>query len=137
VSSNRERVRERVEAARKVAAASGSTMDRVLEAVAPTWGVSGHELAQLKHLARTLPASPTAEHTKVAKLADGAAKKLAAEQQAAGDASAALAYRNYQALKATNPHAAALAMNANADEINRGRELAAAATPDPEPPQAA
>lgn len=73
----------------------------------------------------------------IAKQPERKATVLAAQRTMQADAAAVLAFKDYQALKATNPHAAALRILEDSDAIFRGRELAEAATPDPEPPQAA
>jgi hypothetical protein len=73
----------------------------------------------------------------IAKQAERKATVLSVQRTMQADAAALLAFNDYEALKARNPHAAALRLNEDSDAIFRGRELAAAATPDPEPPQAA
>lgn len=133
MSSNRERVA----AAIKAASFLGKPVDEVLTALAPTWGINNIELAQLKQdAARVVPAPTTAE-VLGAEIASRNATKLSVQRQAQADATALVAFRDYETLKAKNPHAAALRLNEDADAIFRGRELAQTATPDPEPPQAA
>ncbi len=129
MSSNRERIA----AAQKVAEASGKSVAQVLEVMAPTWGVNAIELAQLKHQAGNVEPAVTTAEVLSAEIASRGATKLSVQRQAQADAAALLAFRDYQSLKAQNPHAAAARLNKDADAIFRGRELAAAATPDPGP----
>jgi hypothetical protein len=133
MSSNRERVAAAIAAAK----ATGKSVDEVLTALAPTWGVNAIELAQLKHNAANVVPGRTTAEVLTAQIAAQGATKLAVQRQAQADAAALVAFRDYEALKAKNPHAASARLNEDADAIFRGRELAAAATPDPEPPQAA
>ena len=72
----------------------------------------------------------------VAKEVERKATVLSLQRTMQADAAATLAFKDYQALRASNPHAAALRLLEDSDAIFRGRELAQAAT-DPEPPQAA
>ena len=106
----------------------------MLDVLAPT--LPPHEVALLKRQAGTQPPAPRAAQPLINQIAQRDASKLAVQQSRERDAAAIVAFRDYSRLKATSPFAAAAAMNANAEQINTGRRLAAETT-DPEPPQAA
>lgn len=126
--------RERIAAAQKAAEISGKSLRATIDDLAPTWNLAPHDLALLHVQAAQQPAARSAAQPLVNQIAQRDAAKLAVQRKREGDAAAILAFENYQRLKASNPVAAAASMNANAFEINRGRELA---TEPPEGPEAA
>jgi hypothetical protein len=133
VSSNRELI----VAVRTVVAESGKTYAEALAALAPTWGLTGAEAGALLHAISLEPPPASKAEKLVGEVATREASKLAVQKQSQADARAVLAFQKHQELKQTNPHAAALFVNANAFEISRGRTLAATQTEPPEPPKAA
>lgn len=81
--------------------------------------------------------APTVEQQLASEIAARGVVAHMVQRETEADTAALLAFADYEKLKRTNPHAAALRLNDAADLIYRGRELAAAVPPEPEPPQAA
>jgi len=122
----------RVAAARAVASQTGRSVAEVLATLAPTWGISGLEVARLQFLA-SLPTAPT-----VATTTRSAARAEADQHRVTADGLAVSLSREHAVLKTQNPFAAAQMMNRHADEIMRGREIDSDPNSDPTPePQAA
>jgi len=90
------------------------------------------QVSRGRELARVANATPTAQAPIVAEVA-----ALSAQRQKVADLAAVAAHLEHQALKRSNPHAAAMMVLARGDEIFRGRELAQTQPETPEPPKSA